>query len=194
MEELPALNGPRLLLRTPRGSDRRDRLSCGRNAEYVRMLAGDDRNLAPMTAEEADRWYARLCEGLAKGHLTWAIEVEGRCIGTAGLHAIDETHRRARYAVAIFDPAAWGQGFGTEATRLVLAYAFDTLGLHRVDLRVLSYNRRAIACYEKCGFRPEGIERECALVAGEWHDDIMMSVLEHEYRERSRRVNGNPSP
>lgn len=53
--------------------------------------------------------------------------------------------------------------------------------LHRVDLRVLSYNRRAIACYRRCGFVEEGVERESAYVSGAWYDDLMMSVLEHEY-------------
>lgn len=67
-------------------------------------------------------------------------------------------------------------------TRLVLRYAFEDLGLHRVDLRVLEYNDRAIAVYEKCGFVREGVERESANVAGKWHSDLIMGILEHEYR------------
>lgn len=71
---------------------------------------------------------------------------------------------------------------GDEAIRLALSYAFGSLGLHRVDLRVLEYNQRGIACYAKCGFVREGVERESACVAGVWYSDVMMSVLEHEYR------------
>lgn len=67
----------------------------------------------------------------------------------------------------------------------------EQLGLHRVDLRVLAYNHRAIACYEKCGFVREGVEREGALVAGEWHGDVMMSILEAEYRAASREWSGS---
>lgn len=52
---------------------------------------------------------------------------------------------------------------------------------------MLEYNGWAIACYEKCGFVREGIERESALVAGEWHSDVIMGILEHEYREASVR-------
>jgi len=55
-----------------------------------------------------------------------------------------------------------GQGLGTEVTRVVLDFAFGPLALHRVGLRVLAYNRRAIGCYEKCGFQEEGREREPA--------------------------------
>jgi len=68
-------------------------------------------------------------------------------------------------------------------TQLVLRYAFETLKLHRVDLRVLSYNKRAIRCYEKCGFIIEGYEREGAYIEGQFETDVMMSILEHEYRE-----------
>lgn len=105
----------------------------------------------------------------------------GLCIGGIRLHSIAETDRRARLAIGIFDRRFWSHGYGTEAIRLLLAYAFSTMGLHRVDLRVLAYNTRAIRAYEKCGFIREGIERESALVDGVWHDDIIMSVLEHEF-------------
>jgi len=57
------------------------------------------------------------------------------------------------------------------------------MGLHRVDLRVLEYNERGIAAYAKCGFRREGLERESALVAGRWYSDVIMGILEHEYRD-----------
>lgn len=60
--------------------------------------------------------------------------------------------KRARYAVGIYNPELLGKGLGTEVTMAVLRYAFEVLGLHRVDLRVLEYNKRAIACYQKCGF------------------------------------------
>lgn len=110
------------------------------------------------------------------------MEVEGRCIGNARLTILSEHVRNARYAIGFFDPTAWGHGYGTEATRPVLRHAFDRMGLHRVDLVVLEYNHRAIACYRKCGFVQEGIARDSALVAGEWHSDVTMSILEDEYR------------
>ena len=146
------------------------------------MYGGDYRKVAPLTSAVVERWYEQLCAD----PLQWAIEADGWCIGTAQLHHLDEQNRRARYAIGIFNAAYWGQGIGTEATRLVLQYAFDDLHLHRVDLRVLTYNHRAIKCYEKCAFVREGIERESALVAGEWHGDLIMGILEQEYREVSK--------
>lgn len=107
----------------------------------------------------------------------------------ARLHSLDPVNRRARYAVGLFDRAAWGHGLGTEATRLVLAFGFETLYLHRIDLRVPAYNERAIAAYRRSGFVIEGVERESVLVAGEWHSDVIMSILEHEYR-REHHLDG----
>lgn len=111
---------------------------------------------------------------------------DGRCIGTIRLHHIESGDRRARLAIGICDRRFRSQGFGIEAIQLLLAYAFDTVKLHRVDLRVLAYNTRAIRAYEKCGFVREGVERESALVNGAWHDVVMMSILDHEFAARQR--------
>jgi RimJ/RimL family protein N-acetyltransferase len=82
---------------------------------------------------------------------------------------------------AIHRPAA--KGLGGEAIALVLGYAFNVLKLHRVSVRVVAYNLRAIRAYQKCGFVVEGREREAAFVDGIWHDDVMMAILDLEYAE-----------
>lgn len=145
------------------------------------MVGGDPLSCPPLTETEVEQWYEQLCQD----SLQWVIETEGRCIGVVKLHSLDQANRRARYAIGIFDPTYWNRGLGTEATRLALQYAFEVLHLHRVDLCVLAFNHRAIACYEKCGFVREGIEREGAFIGGEWHSDVIMSILEQEYRGQS---------
>src|SRR5438128_172024 len=117
----PVLHSERVILRPARAQDKRDRLACGRSAEFVRMVGGDDRDLQPLTPEDAGRWYHAVCTD----PLGWIIEAGQRCIGEARLHSLDTVNRRARYAIGIFDSTAWSQGFGTEATRLVLRYAFE---------------------------------------------------------------------
>lgn len=81
-------------------------------------------------------------------------------------------------AIGIFDPQLLWKGLGSEAIRLLLRHAFQELRLHRIGIRVLAYNTRAIRAYEKCGFVIEGREREAAFVNGAWHDDVMMGLLE----------------
>jgi len=174
---VPVFRGPRVTLRPWRESDVRDRLAIGRHAEFVRMCGGDASDIQPMTEDEARAQYERECDA----HCSWAIEVGGRCIGVTRLHSVRVQDRWAYLAIGLWDPADWGQGLGREATRLTLGHAFETMDLHRVSLRVLAINERAIACYEACGFRREGLERESCHVADQWLDDVMMGVLKSEY-------------
>jgi RimJ/RimL family protein N-acetyltransferase len=110
----------------------------------------------------------------------WAIEYEGHCIGSAGL-LVDPDQHCASYTVGLFVAALRGRGLCREATRLVLAWGFDVLGLHRIQLEVLATNHRAIRCYVACGFRQEGVRREAQLYPDGWKDFIMMGLLQSEY-------------
>jgi [ribosomal protein S5]-alanine N-acetyltransferase len=174
----PTIKGERVILRKPKDSDITDRYNCGRSKELVRMYGGDTRNIKPLTMEDATRFIDRILAN----KLEWCVEYEGRCIGQARL-TVNEEDCRARYAVGIFDTSELGKGIGTEITQLVLRYAFEELELHRVDLRVLEYNKRAIKCYEKCGFIQEGVEREGALIEGKYETDVFMSILDREFNE-----------
>jgi hypothetical protein len=70
-----------------------------------------------------------------------------------------------------------GQGYGTEVTRLAIDHAL-AVGLHRVSLTVFAFNPRARRVYEKCGFVLEGRLRDALYWDGEWHDDLVMSVVD----------------
>jgi [ribosomal protein S5]-alanine N-acetyltransferase len=176
MNEAPEIQGPKVLLRQPIESDVNDYLSIEASKELLRMYGVDTRNFKPKTLERAQSFI----EAIRKNKLEWCVEFEGRLIGQARL-TVNELDNRGRYAVGIFDPSVWGKGLGTEITQLVIQYAFEKLKLHRVDLRVLHYNERAIKCYEKCGFIQEGLEREGALIGGKYETDVMMSMLNREY-------------
>ena len=114
------------------------------------------------------------------GTYTWAVEYEGRCIGSAGLR-VDPDQHSASYTVGLFVSALRGRGLGREVTRLVLAWAFDVLGAHRVQLEVLASNSLAINCYLACGFSQEGVRREAELYPDGWKDFILMGILRTEY-------------
>jgi RimJ/RimL family protein N-acetyltransferase len=177
-KELPELEGNRVRLRPFRRSDVAERLALGRSPEIVRSFGGDPEAVPPLGEDEARAWVER---NLAHP-LCWAIEVAGRLMGEVRLDGLDRHDRRARLAIGLYDVSKLGKGLGREVIRLVLSYAFGGLGLHRVDLRVLEYNERAIRCYRACGFVEEGRERESARVGNAWHDDIIMGVLAREYQ------------
>jgi RimJ/RimL family protein N-acetyltransferase len=76
-----------------------------------------------------------------------------------------------------------GQGYGTEAIRWVLDWAFNSAGLHRVELNVLGWNPRAARIYEILGFREEGRRRDCLFRDGRWWDEVHMGLLRGEWEK-----------
>ena len=101
------------------------------------------------------------------------------------------SQRMGWISIAIGDPARRGQGYGAEALRLLLRYAFDELNLYRVQLTVFSYNPGAIRLYEKLGFVREGVFREAVHRDGARHDMILYGLLRREW-EATR--GDRPSP
>ena len=88
----------------------------------------------------------------------------------------------ALFHITIGEKDAWGQGYGTESTRLMLDLAFGALGLHRIALFVFEFNERAIRAYRRCGFVVEGRSRESIWRDGKWWDELAMSVLESDWQ------------
>jgi len=107
-----------------------------------------------------------------------------RPIGTAALHVENAPHRQARFGIAIGAKDEWGKGYGTEATALMVEYAFATLNLHRVWLHVFEYNKAGRRTYEKAGFRQEGIFRQSHFAEGRYWDCIAMAILRDEWQAR----------
>ncbi|WP_410649341.1 GNAT family N-acetyltransferase [Amycolatopsis sp. cmx-4-54] len=109
-------------------------------------------------------------------------EVDRAHVGDLALTDIDKDNRSASFRIALNGPEFYGNGYGTEATKLVLGYAFDIVGLHRVSLEVFDYNPRARRAYEKAGFVREGLQREALWWDGEWHDVVTMAILKTDPR------------
>ena len=103
-------------------------------------------------------------------------------MGEAVLNDLDPDNESANYRVWLAGPQLFGQGYGTEITRLVVDYALGTVGLHRVSLGVYDFNSRAQRVYEKCGFSHEGRLREALRWDGQWHDELLMAVLHSDPR------------
>jgi RimJ/RimL family protein N-acetyltransferase len=134
--------------------------------------------------EEIDRFfYARI---LGPDAFAMAIHVRetDRLIGSCAFSQLDGDSGSTLYHITIGEHDAWGKGYGTEATRLMLDHAFTRLGLHRVGLTVFAYNARAIRSYEKCGFVIEGRSREAVFRDGRYWDEIHMSVIADEWEAR----------
>lgn len=109
----------------------------------------------------------------------WAVigVGDGAYLGEVVLNNLDPDNESANFRIAVSGAHNRGRGFGTEATRLVIGYGFDVVGLHRISLQVYEFNPRAQHVYQKCGFQVEGRMREELRWDGGWHDAICMSIL-----------------
>ena len=152
--------------------------------EVARLARYQD---APMRSDEIDRFFQ--LRALGHESLTMAIhERDGdRLIGSCAFSQVDGENGSAMFHITIGEKDAWGRGYGTEATQLMLDHAFGTLGLHRIALTVFEFNERAIRAYRRCGFLVEGRARESIWRDGRWWDEVAMSVLASEWRERRER-------
>ena len=104
-------------------------------------------------------------------------------IGSVYLRDIDMTHRKAEYGIFIGEAFALSKGYGTEAAKLMKQYAFETLGLHKLMLRVLAGNERAKKSYEKAGFVQEAYLKDEVLLEEGYRDEIWMACFNPEDEE-----------
>jgi RimJ/RimL family protein N-acetyltransferase len=176
---LPVLTGKRVLLREPRDSDIEDRLRHPVDPEEEDGYGSGWRREWDGRRHHTREHLAAAGRPPEPGEYRWAVEHDGHCIGSAGLR-VDAGQHRATYTVGLFVASLRGQGLGREVTRLVLAWGFGELGLHRIELEVLAFNTRAIRCYLACGFRSEGVRREAELYPHGWQDLIVMGLLRSE--------------
>jgi RimJ/RimL family protein N-acetyltransferase len=103
-----------------------------------------------------------------------------KLIGYIGL-LLQLAHSEAWIGIGIGEREYWGKGYGTDATRLALQYAFMELGVQRVSLGLHAYNERALKSYEKVGFKLEGRTRQDKLREGKRSDSLWMGILRDEW-------------
>lgn len=108
---------------------------------------------------------------------------DGRPVGSVYLRDIDRTHNKAEYGIFIGEKEALSKGYGTQAAQMMIAYAFQKEGLHKLMLRVLAENERAQRSYEKAGFVREAYLKDEVFLEGRYKDVIYMAVLNDKEQE-----------
>src|SRR4051794_10401601 len=130
---------------------------------------------AEYAAYEADQGRGQYATFIIYRRADW------RPIGFTAWHDIDYRHGNARFIIGIGEPEARGKGYGTEATRLMLDYAFTALGLRSAMLTVYAYNLAGLAAYRKAGFREVGRQRQCHRMGRRYWDMVYMDCLASEF-------------
>jgi RimJ/RimL family protein N-acetyltransferase len=148
------------------------------DSDYARPLSVEEAALR-LNPEEAD-------PNKVEFHIRTLAD--DRLIGFVALHSIEWNNGAGILAVGIGEPQFRGQGYGTDALRLILRYAFHELNLFRIGLDVIATNTHAIHTYEKLGFQHEGSMRGAVLRDGRRTDRIFMGILRDEWIELQQRA------
>ena len=177
---------------------------------HYKKLVGEMCYLSPCAMEDAERWaqwdndlevtlplgdeaytpfpLAKSEEVMAgilrrQEHVFGIVGLEtDALIGRCMLFDLDLVNRKAMLGIVIGEKTYWGRGYGQEAVRLLLEYAFGLLNLNSVMLGTFAFNRRAIHCYERVGFKEIGRRRQARIIGDRKYDVVLMDILAEEFR------------
>jgi RimJ/RimL family protein N-acetyltransferase len=178
----PTLTGDLVVLRPYRDEDL-PHLKAAIDDPEVGRLTGSVHSPDEVDEYPLDKlreWYSTRNEQTDRLDLMVVDRATGTCVGEVVLNDWDPGNETCNFRI-LLGPSGQGRGLGTEATRLLLGYAFEHLPLHRIELEVYAFNPRAQRAYEKAGFVAEGRRRDALLYDGERVDAIVMSVLRPEW-------------
>lgn len=178
--------------------------------ESLPELVGRRVRLGPMDADDAPAllaifgdpevvryWSSPPLEGLAAARqlvediralfeertlFEWGIRLAGErsVLGTATLHQWDASHARAELGIALARDV-WGRGLAKDALTTLIGFAFERLGLHRLEADIDPANHASLRLFERQGFRREGLLRERWVQGGTYQDAIFLGLLRDEW-------------
>ena len=134
------------------------------------------------TPDQIIQYYDRIVDDPARYDFI-ITDPNGTYIGESVINEIDWEVKSANFRIIIFDSGNCSKGIGTWAVQCTRDFAFEKLKLHRLELDVFSFNHRARNVYQKAGFKTEGIRRDAIFDNGKYADDILMAILEDDWRE-----------
>ena len=177
---LPVLTGRRVALREPRAADAASLLSMLTAEEVKRFISPP-----PTTIEGFGRFIAwMVCQRRAGIHVCYAVTLKGfdTAIGIFQVRQTEPGFGTGEWGFAFGSPF-WGTGLFQEGAELVVEFAFDTLGVHRLEARAAVGNGRGNGALLKIGAVQEGILRRSLLSNGRYVDQVLYAVLDDDWRE-----------
>ncbi|UHQ22493.1 GNAT family N-acetyltransferase [Lysobacter sp. 5GHs7-4] len=179
--EFPLLRGERIALRGPRDEDADALFALFSEPQVMRYWSRP----AMRGRDEARALIDNIREGQQQRTMfNWVIaDAADVAVGSCTLFQFDAVHRRAELGYALH-PSQWGRGIAREAASLTLDWAFDGLGLHRVDAGIDPDNDASRALLHRLGFVTEGRQRESFFVGDRVTDSELLGLLAADWRAR----------
>lgn len=156
---------------------------CPLDSEVARFTGCKD----TFTKEEVTSFFLKSLEDEDRRFFL-IVAPDGKIVGESVINEIDWDLRCANFRIGLFHGTERGKGIGTWATEATRDFAFEELKLHRLELDVFSFNPRAEKAYQKVGFKREGVRRDAVMDGDRYADDILMSILEEEWRALKAKI------
>ena len=141
---------------------------------------------ADFSREEVVSFFT-VCTGDPERYDLLLIDPAGRIVGESVLNEMNPELGSANFRICLFHPGERGKGIGSWVIRTTRDFAFETLRLRRLELDVFSFNPRAIRAYEAAGFVREGVLRQVIRDGDGYGDDILMAMLEEDWKRAKER-------
>jgi RimJ/RimL family protein N-acetyltransferase len=175
LAEKPTLEGELVLLRPVQEADASG--LAGLDPETLRLTGSQG---TPSLAA-LQEWYRSRAEHQDRLDLSIIEKATGEWAGEVVLNDLNPENRSCGFRILLAGPHYFDRGLGSEATLLILRYAFETVGIHRIELDVYAFNPRARHVYERIGFLHEGTKRQALLWGRDWVDAHVMAMLEQDW-------------
>lgn len=177
--------GKNVILRAIEDSDLEKLQSWANDPEIQSMLGGWH---FPVSGRDQRQWFETL--SLNSPNQRFAIEVDGTgLIGTANLVAIDWQNRNAFHGMLIGDKDWRGKGLAQDTVMTIMRYAFEELGLYRIDSDIIEYNESSLRLYlDRCGWKKEGVRKDWYFRKGRRWDKILIGVTKEDYDTVASRI------
>ncbi|HZT76953.1 MAG TPA: GNAT family N-acetyltransferase [Vicinamibacterales bacterium] len=178
--QLPVLAGTTIVLRELRTSDAPSLFAMLTTEEVARFISPP-----PSTVEGFERFIAwTLCQRAAGLYACFAVTINDTAIGIFQLRQLEPGFGTAEWGFAI-GSEFWGSGIFKEGASLLLDFAFDTVGVHRLEARAAVRNGRGNGALRKMGAVQECVLRKSFSRNGEHHDQALWSILADDWRHRN---------
>ncbi len=176
------LHGPRVYLAPLTSRDLPTMAQWYQDSGFLRLFDADP--AYPRAESELTEWLDKARRGGDSYAFGIRLIDRNELIGLIELDEISWSNGVCGLAIAIGERGYWRKGYGQEAARLALGFAFGELNLHRVQATILGYNERSIRMFERLGFRREGTFREFLHRDGQRHDMHLYGLLRPEWEAR----------
>ena len=176
------MTGERVKLTSIREADIDEIVTWDEDTEFMRNLLSGPAYPRPEVLQR--EWWSERLKKQDQYHFAIRLIEDDRIIGTFHIEEIEWTNQAGWFSIGLGGTGTRGQGYGAEALKLGLDFAFNSLNLHRLALGVFAFNEPAIRLYKRLGFTHEGTQREYLNRDGQRHDMLMFGMLAREFRKQ----------